>query len=41
MNKFKPKTKLGKFMTEYLFFRYCGNNHKTAVYNAKEVMRYE
>lgn len=40
MNKkeFKPKTKKGKFITEYFFFRGCGNNHKTAIYNAKQVL---
>ena len=42
MNKvFKPKTKKGKFMTEYFKFRGLGNNHKTAMHNAKVAMKYE
>lgn len=36
--EFKPKTKQGRFMTEYFYFRSCGNNHKTAWHNAKVAM---
>lgn len=33
--EFKSKTKHGKFLSDYFYFRECGNDHKTAIYNAK------
>ena len=38
--EFKSTTKEGKFINDYFFFIGCGNNHKTAIHNARICQEY-